>query len=100
MASNREVFQAFAAGREAKGGSIKAERSHNGALALYSYGTPIALYGPNGEGIFDARTYSVTTSKQQNQAKREFPAKLIQVVEHAQFRTLCRVHHVDLTGAR
>lgn len=96
--TNHEVFSAFANGRAANGGSVRSEVVGN-VTVLYSYATPIALNpGDEFPVYFDARKYSVTTSKQANQARREcgYPRDL----DHSAFRKLCREAGVYLGGAR
>jgi len=97
--TNNEVFRAFANGLSAKGGSVRSEVTESGAAVLYSYATPIALKPGDGfPTYFDARKYSVTTSKQVNQAKRE--ASYVRDMTHGEFRILCRQYGANLAGAR
>lgn len=99
--SNREVFRAFAAGLEAEGANVASRRFGN-ALALYSYQTPIALRVEAQSGghltLWDSRTYSATTAKQQSQATAILGGAFR--LPHEEFRGRCRAEGVDLTGAR
>lgn len=98
--TNREVFRAFAAGLEAVGGSV-ASRAFGDVVALYSYGTPIALRDPSRAAavtVWDARTYSPTTVKQRSMAQAVCGGAF--VLDHDAFRDRCREAGVDLTGAR
>ena len=67
--TNAEVFAAFAARNTAQGGSVRSVRHANGVV-LYSYSTPIAYYADSMSlPVFTTRRFSVTTSKQQSQAR-------------------------------
>lgn len=70
--TNAEVFRSFANRHAAKGGSVRVEETLYGVV-LYSYSTPIAFF-PDAHEIptFTLRKFSVTTSKQQNQARAVF----------------------------
>ena len=61
--TNADVFQAFADGDAAYCGNVSSRPTTSGALALYSYSTPVALRDA-GAIVVDDRRYSVTTSKQ------------------------------------
>lgn len=68
--TNSEVFYMFADRQEAKGGSVRSERTPYGVV-LYSYATPIAVFADTDAApVFTTRKFSVTTSKQQAQARR------------------------------
>jgi hypothetical protein len=67
--TNNQVFTAFANRAAANGGSTRSVRT-TGGVVLYSYATPIAFYGDEmATPTFTTRKFSVTTSKQQRQAK-------------------------------
>jgi hypothetical protein len=97
--SNQSVFKAFAQGHEAKGGSVRVQMFGEVAV-LYSYATPIGYRLPDGPVYFDDRRYSVTTSKQQAQARREVPSADAYVLPHREFREQCKQFGFDLIGAR
>lgn len=97
--TNAQVFAAFANHQVAKGGSVRTEAIGNTGVALFSYGTPIAI-NTTAYGVqFDVRKYSITTSKQANQA-RSAVAGQIDTVSHGDFRALCRMLGVNLSAAR
>ena len=69
--TNAQVFEAFASRKPAQGGSVHSEVNSAGDAILYSYATPIAFFGAGGDlPVFTERRFSVTTTKQQAQAKR------------------------------
>lgn len=108
--SNIQVFKKFALGLEAVGNSVKTVNVEGSGLGvtegtytiLYSYSTPIAYRSPHlgGQFYFDSHSYSVTTSKQRTQAKRELPSGVIYDLAHEHFRKCCRQIGADLSGAR
>lgn len=104
--SNINVFRAFAEGREAQGGSVRSVRTESNTFVLYSYGTPIAYRtGHPGDvtsavGVFDDRSYSVTTSKQRTQAERCFAPNRVVRREHKLFRQQLAELGADLSTAR
>jgi len=99
--TNAEVFNAFATKRIAKGGSVRTEAIAGGTgVALFSYGTPVAVNTDEHGIVFDARKYSVTTSKQQSQAMSACTTYGYEVAYPEAFRNLCRETGTYLGAAR
>ena len=70
MSTNTEVFYAFANRHADEGSAVRVEDTPFGVV-LYSYATPIAFFTSDAEvPVFTTRKFSVTTSKQQSQARR------------------------------
>jgi hypothetical protein len=96
--TNQQVFNAFATKRIAKGGSVRTEAIDGGnGVALFSYGTPIAINTDEGI-VFDLRKYGVTTTKHQSGAARA--CRHYKYVSPQSFRELCRDKGVYLGAAR
>ena len=51
--------------------------THGGAYIVYSYGTPIAWYTPNGGWYVVEQKFSQTTSKHQNLTRRAIAESLV-----------------------
>jgi hypothetical protein len=82
--SNKDVIQAFVNGERARGANLSSETYATGTI-LVSYDTPVAfLPRESGTVEIDARTYSVTTSKQLGLVRRA--AGAYRKVEHETFR--------------
>src|SRR5215207_9741973 len=100
-----DVFRAFVDGQTADSGNVSSRRTDSGALALYSYATPIALRTNAAEParvMLDDRRYGVTTSKQRSgvvSAAVRAGVDLDQV-DHEALRALCRQLGADLRHAR
>lgn len=95
--TNRDVFKAFAERREAEGGTVRSARA-DGALVLYSYGTPVALR-PDDEpnaAWFSESTHSPTTAKQMSQARAM--CQLAETHPDAFFAAALRDHGVTHHG--
>lgn len=95
--TNAQVFEAFAYGGEAKGGSVRSEQQGD-ALVLMSYSTPIAFRDSDANYFFTERKFSVTTSKQQSQARSA--VNTFMTLDDNRFRDEARKHGVYFGGAR
>ena len=96
--SNREVFQKFASRQPAQGGSVRSEQA-SGGVVLYSYATPIAVFPTHAyEPVFTTRKFSVTTSKQQSQAKAACGS--YNTMDDEDFRAAARAMGADFSLAR
>lgn len=96
--TNAQVFSAFAKGAHCVGNSVRSEVLPNGTVVLYSYATPIAFRSPEGDYFFTQRKFSVTTSKQQSQAKGA--VRNFTTMDDDLFRKLATEDGVSFAGAR
>lgn len=87
--SNAKVAEAFARRESAKGSSGRSEHDPDqGVTIFYSYATPVALAPGAEHVVIDARSYSVTTTKQVNalRAACQRAGDQVSTMEHEDFR--------------
>lgn len=96
--TNAEVFSAFARREGMQGGSVRSIKTDRGSV-LYSYSTPIAVFVNDTDvPVFTTRRFSVTTSKQQSQAKAI--AGAYREVDAAEFKSIATKVGASFTFAR